>query len=105
MNLIFDKKNDYHRTEEFYLKIEESSFYEANVIVSAEAAKRICQMTLSQSSSSLWREERKHRVTASKAHQIARGITEETRKKYFFNHKRLDGIDAVKYGIKMEPVA
>ncbi len=87
------------------LQAEKIAFLKEKVIVSKENAIKLCQDTVSQSASSLWREERKIRITASRAHKIASAQTDATRIKYFQEQKSLDGIEAVKYGIANEETA
>lgn len=80
-------------------------FYQASVSLGKEKAIELCKMTLGQSFSTLWQDERKIRITASKAHQIFAARSAEKRLDYFLDHKSLDGIVALKYGLEMEGFA
>jgi hypothetical protein len=80
-------------------------FYQQTVCLTKEKAVQVCQMTLGQSVSSLWRDERKFRVTASRAHRIFAARSADNRLKYFLDTKCLDGIAALKYGLEMETFA
>ena len=91
--------------DSFALKPEENNFLREKIIVSREEAIQLCQKTVSQSISQIWREERKMRITASRAHKIASAQTDATRIKYFHENKSLDGVEAVKYGILNEEPA
>ncbi len=79
------------------------NFYEAEVKVSREQAVKIMIDTQQQSFSPAWHNERKKRVSASKAHQIANARKEETALKYF-QHVTSDHVN-LQYGRTMESVA
>ena len=78
-------------------------FYCSQIKLSPEDRLRLCQLTLNQSSSKLWHQERKKRITASQAHKIVRAKSHRTVLKYFFEepafHKNLI------YGRETEPKA
>jgi putative phage-type endonuclease len=81
------------------------NIYNSHVVLTEEKAIKLCKLTLTQSHSQIWRSERKLRVTGSKAHRIYRARADHKRVEYFMNMKSLDGIEAVEYGLQMEPVA
>ena len=59
-------------------------FYNAKVLLSREEAIDLCTITVQQSGCQRWREERRQRVTASRAHSILKGRKTETRLANFF---------------------
>jgi putative phage-type endonuclease len=73
--------------------------------LSAEKALQMCNMTVKQSQSPMWRDERRTRLTASKAHKIYRARSDVKRVEYFLDMKSLEGIAGVQYGLEMEPKA
>ena len=85
------------------LSPELSQFYESNVSLTSEECLKICKETVKQSSSPRWFQERKKRITASKAHTILRGRKPETRLKYFFTSPS-DNANLI-YGRDTEPAA
>ena len=79
-------------------------FYEEKVAVSKEKAIEIFKNTMGQSSNSLWFEERKLRISASKAQRILKAKKDITRFKYCFSQNYFDN-EAMKYGRETEPIA
>ena len=76
---IFDKifditvpRNELLRFKAYKLTDEEETFYKSKVIVDMFQAYDICKRTITQSKSEFWFEQRKIRITASKAHSILR---------------------------------
>ncbi|TRY76706.1 hypothetical protein TCAL_15997, partial [Tigriopus californicus] len=72
---------------------------------SKNKAKQLCPMTLRQSSSALWRDERKICITSSQVHKIVFARTDSTCIKYFLSTKSLDGLEQIRYGRETEVVA
>ncbi len=101
---IFDQ---FHKTpaHEYNVSEDLANFYVNSVIVSKEQIKQLCEMTVSQGQSKVWRQERKLRVTASRGHKILRARSDHKRVEYFLDHKSLDHIKHVRRGIELEPVA
>jgi hypothetical protein len=87
------------------LSDEAREFYESNVELTVEKSIKLCELTVTQSLSQLWRDQRKLRITGSKAHPIYRARSDPKRIEYFKSHKSLDGIVAIKYGMDMESTA
>ena len=72
---IFEKnisRNDLLRFKAFKLSDEEEAFYKSKVVVDMFQAYDICKKTITQSKSDFWFQQRKIRITASKAHLILR---------------------------------
>ena len=72
---VFDilcSKKDLLRYKTYDLSEQELKFYKSKVLVDMFKAYYICKQTINQSQSEVWFEERKPRITASKAHQILR---------------------------------
>jgi hypothetical protein len=84
---------------------EEADFYVHNVVLDNEKAKKLCQLTIDQSRSQLWKYERKFRVTASKGHKIVRARTDKKQIDYFFESKSIGNLASIRYGILNEPHA
>jgi putative phage-type endonuclease len=71
--------------------------------VTTEAARTLCIDTIEQAKSGVWRKAREVRITASKAHAIAHGRTENSRFQHF--SKVLGDLPNLRYGVEMEPEA
>ena len=72
---VFDiscPKKDLLRYKAYELSEQELEYYKTKVMVDMFEAYYICKQTINQSQSEVWFEERKPRITASKAHQILR---------------------------------
>ena len=72
---IFDitvPRNELLRYKNYELSEEEELFYKSNVFVDMFQAYDICKKTITQSKSDFWFQQRKIRITASKAHSILR---------------------------------
>ncbi len=82
-----------------------AAFYVENVKITKEQIRQLCEMTTTQGQSSLWRQERKTRVTSSRAHKILRARSDHKRVEYFLDHKSLEHISHVRRGIELEPIA
>ena len=65
-------RNELLRYKAYTLTDEEERFYKSNVIVDMFQAFDICKKTITQSKSDFWFQQRKIRITASKAHSILR---------------------------------
>jgi hypothetical protein len=87
------------------LSDENKDFFLQCLDLSAEKAFQLCNMTVKQSQSSMWRDERKSRLTASRAHRIFRARSDVKRVEYFLDMKSLEGIAGVQYGLEMESTA
>ncbi len=91
--------------QEFTLPETWANFYVETVRLSKEQIKNLCSLTISQGKSDLWRQERKTRITASRAHKILRARADHKRVEYFLDHKSLEHISHVRRGIELEPIA
>jgi putative phage-type endonuclease len=78
-------------------------FYREKVVLSAEERLQLCQDTLRQDKDQAWHQERRNRISASRAHRIARARMTETALKYFFEHT-CDNFNLA-YGRDTEPIA
>ncbi|TRY80863.1 hypothetical protein TCAL_13375, partial [Tigriopus californicus] len=78
-------------------------FYQEHVCVDDETTKSIFEATLEQSGSVMWINQRKLRITGSRAHGIFRGRTPHTRAGNFF--KSPPEVESIKYGRRMEKAA
>lgn len=65
------------------LPADQEEFYKSHINLSADKIKVVAKETTTQSKSSLWIQERKKRVTASRAKQLIGARKKETRLKYF----------------------
>ena len=84
----------------------EQSKYIEHIIVTSTQAADICKNTSDQSSSELWRKERKNRITASRAHKIKNARKNEKRLQYFFDDiTSLENVEAIRYGMNLEKSA
>ena len=72
--------------------VAEKEYYRTNIQMSNVKKFRTCCLTMNQSLSSVWKAERRKRVTATKAHKIVRALTERSRLNYFAEGKRLEGM-------------
>ena len=79
------------------------NFYECEVTLSVIERVNLCKKTLLQASNPLWKNERKKRVSASRAHQIFRAKSKAKVLDYFFEEKK-DNRNFI-YGRDMEPKA
>ena len=78
-------------------------YYLENVDLSKMEALRLCEATISQSSTSVWHSARKVRITASVAHKISRARKDHTRLNYFVNNSKGDlSVESLQYGREME---
>lgn len=96
-----------HQTpaQEFVIPEDWAKYYVDNVKVSKQKIEQLCEMTITQGQSSIWRQERRIRITASRAHKIIRAKSDHKRIEYFMDHKSLEHIKQIKRGIELEPVA
>ncbi len=81
----------------------DANFYEEKVLRSHLEIQDVFEKTVSQAQSKRWFQERKFRISASKAHQISRAREEKTRKKYFFSDPPVT--QSMRYGRQTEPDA
>ncbi len=79
-------------------------FFHDVISCSEEKRDDIFSRTLQQAKTRLWHEERKWRISASKAHKILRARTDSTRLSYFLGHTGFDNTD-LQYGRRMEEEA
>ena len=79
------------------------NFYESEVKLTAIERLNLCKKTILQASNLLWKNERKKRVSASRAHQIVRAKSKAKVLDYFFEEKQ-DNRNLI-YGREMEPKA
>ena len=85
------------------ISAELKEFYCSQIKLSPQERLSLCHLTLQQSSSKLWHQERKKRITASRAHKILRAKSERTVLKYFFEESGSHQNQL--YGREMEPKA
>jgi hypothetical protein len=78
-------------------------FYTLKIMLTEQERLQLCQETLLQASSSVWRSERKKRISATRAHRIVKARSQQTALKYFFEDLSYNA--HFEYGIKMEPLA
>ena len=82
--------------------IEQSNYIKHIVVTSSQAA-AICLNTIDQSSSETWKNERKNRITASRAHKIKNARKDSKRLEYFFDDlTSLENVESIRYGMDME---
>ena len=79
-------------------------FYQDKLKITIEEAIQLCKNTVAQASSGAWYDGRKHRITASKAHIIARSRTCTTRFRNWSSSPP-EGLPGLKYGREMEDIA
>ncbi len=91
--------------QEFDVPEDWAMFYVENVKIGKDKIRQLCELTTKQGQCSLWRQERKSRITSSRAHKILRARSEHKRIEYFLDHKSLDHISHVRRGIELEPIA
>ena len=89
----------------YELSDSETKFFHEELELSKEKCFKLCCYTTEQSKTSLWRFERKKRITASKAHKIKNARTNDTRLKYFLEDSSIDHLPDVRYGIEVEETA
>ena len=81
-------------------------YYIEHILVTSSKAEEICKQTINQSSSDIWKNERKYRITASRAHKIKNARKDENRLKYFFDDlTSLENVESIRYGMDMERLA
>ena len=88
------------------LNATERNKYIEKIIVTSSQAAEICKNTCDQSSSEIWKQERKNRITASRAHKIKNARKNEKRLQYFFDDlTSLENVESIRYGMNCEKLA
>jgi hypothetical protein len=78
-------------------------YFKKNVAITKP---QLAEETVDQAANPVWREERKCRISASRAHKIAHARTEEKSMEYFMDDgSNISEIPAIKYGRETEPIA
>ncbi|TRY80770.1 hypothetical protein TCAL_15463, partial [Tigriopus californicus] len=85
------------------LSIEESRFFNKNVLCDMEKAIELCEASLGQASSPAWHNLRRFRISASRAGPIGGAKQDHTLLKYFFEEKSSNKY--MQYGRETEPKA